>query len=814
MLTVLILGGAISRAQSEYRTAGYRYLSPLPLAPYCSQQTRFVLVRFENVPPVAVTNLAGFITVTGAVSGDHPGVTHIATDERTVIFEMSADFAANELVTVTLQPQVNPVVASGTLEAFTYQFMVTAPFPDQLPEVAGAPSAPEPPEVIPEAAYLPPAQQAGPTPGGAGSGSFAAAVISPNGVSLPKDFPTVTISVNDNPSPGYIFLETGVSNPSKYTMMLDNNGLPIWYQRGRLGDFKIQKNGTITWCVGDGLGFESYDQNFNHLNTFLTVNGFSTEGHDFEVRPSGDYLMLGYRTNLVNLSAYITGAPTRAIVREDCIQEFTAAGELIFQWRAWDYFDIRDEGGNTDFSHMNALDYDDDGNILVSSRHLSEVTKINRDTGDIMWRLSGAHNQFTFVNDEFNGTSYQHDISGLGNGHYMVFDNGVTHKPQVSRAVEYVLDLTNMTATVAWEFRDTPDKYAYWLGNAQRLPSGNTLINFVRPAYPKAIEVDTNGVKHFQLSISPNSDSYRTFRFPWTGAAAAPYLIVEPQADNVTLLFNKFGDTNVASYRIYGGISPAPTQLLATATTTLAHLTNAVNGVTNYFRVTAVSRQGVESKFSNEENLVVNLTLPGQNMVLNGDFSQGTSPWIWQVTLPAQAQWLTTGGLSHFLIGNGGIYITDLRLRQAGMKLTQGKEYTFEFDAWSAAPRTIEAKVEQNLLNGINYSGLQPLGITPATNHFSFHFTMTQPTDNSARVVFNVGALPQDVYLANVSLRERVYAPGDFNWDGCVGWSDLKVLTGQWQKALGQSADLNGDGKVDFGDFVRFANSWNGGSCP
>ncbi len=798
-----------ARAQSGAREAGYAYLSPVPGASYVSAQTRYVLVRFAQVTPAEVTNLTtGFITVTGTNSGPHAGVTHVASDGRTVIFTMSTDFDANELVTVTLNPQVAHG-ASGTVEAFEYQFMVTALMPGSLPAPALLSSA--------QGSATNRVEQGGssdgpiPGPEPSGGDALAAAAIRPNGVSVPGDFPTVVITVNSNPSPGYLFLETGVSAAAKYTMILDNNGLPIWYRRGRMWDFKIQNNGMITWCLAHGAGFPSYDQNFNYVRTYLTTNGYLTEGHDLKVQADGGYLMLGYRNNIVDLSKYYPGGSTSASVRETVIQEFTAAGELIFQWRAWDHFDIRDQPSNTDFPHMNALNIDEDGHILLSSRHLSEVTKINRDSGEIIWRLSGAHNDFTFVNDSLNGFSLQHDISALGHGHYMVFDNGNGRTPQVSRAVEYELDLTNMTATLVWQFRDTPDKYTYWQGNAQRLPTGNTLINFVRPQYPKAIEVDTNGVKHLELSLVPSSDAYRSFRFPWNGVVAVPYLIVEPQQDNITLIFNKFGDTNVAYYRIYGGTSPQPTALLATSTTTLKHLTHLQNGQHYYFRVTAVDRQGAESGYSNEENLTVNIIKPGEQMIQNGDFSQGTSSWTWTVSGGASAQWRITNGVSYFDITNGGSAVSSLQLRQVGLPLIQGKQYVFEFDAWAQGPRYIEAKVAQAVSPYVSYSGTWSPWLTPVLNHYRSVFTMQAASDFNASIVFNLGASTLDVYLDNVSLFSP--APGDFNMDRCVNYQDLAVLTGEWLKQqTNLLADLDANGRVDFKDFRLFGENWNGAS--
>ncbi len=100
---------------------------------------------------------------------------------------------------------------------------------------------------------------------------------------------------------------------------------------------------------------------------------------------------------------------------------------------------------------------DTDGHILLSSRNTSEVTKINADTGEIIWRLGGTHNQFTYVNDPLNGPRNQHAIRPLGNNRYTLFDNGNGHSPQVSRAVEYELNPTTMTATRRLAIPGNPD---------------------------------------------------------------------------------------------------------------------------------------------------------------------------------------------------------------------------------------------------------------------------------------------------------------------------------------------------------------------
>ena len=62
-----------------------------------------------------------------------------------------------------------------------------------------------------------------------------------------------------------------------------------------------------------------------------------------------------------------------------------------------------------------------------------------------------------------------------------MFDNGnfssnFTGNTNISRAVEYELDLELMTATNTWEFIRTP--YFHINGSVQRLENGNTLVNF------------------------------------------------------------------------------------------------------------------------------------------------------------------------------------------------------------------------------------------------------------------------------------------------------------------------------------------------
>ncbi|MCX6923021.1 MAG: aryl-sulfate sulfotransferase, partial [Verrucomicrobia bacterium] len=442
------------RSRDDYRSLGYVYLSPLPGAEYTPTQTRFVLVRFQNVSPTSITNLSTFIRVNGVQSGVHTGQTKIAGDGRTVIFEMTADFVANEMVTVSLTPGV-PTAAGGPVQPYLYQFVTSGHLPGLL--VSSLPGSA--PSTLAGGRDIRPAIRSDLT------ASNGVAGIMPNGVSVPSDFPWINITVNNKPDPEPIFIDNRGGNGRPYNVIFDNTGSPIWYRRmpDERRDMKVQHNGVLTMLARDnGQYFYGMNTNYQTIATYRTVNGYSVDEHELQVLADGTYFLIGLHSENVDLSRYIPGGSSSASVTEDCIQQFTPAGELIFQWRAWDYLDIASQQyvvtptNPGDFPHMNAIDVDTDGHILLSGRNTSEVTKINRDTGQIIWRLGGTHNQFTFANDPLNGPRNQHSVRSVGTNRYTLFDNGNGHSPQVSRAVEYLVNPTNMTATVIWRYPATP----------------------------------------------------------------------------------------------------------------------------------------------------------------------------------------------------------------------------------------------------------------------------------------------------------------------------------------------------------------------
>ncbi|MBN1479494.1 aryl-sulfate sulfotransferase [candidate division KSB1 bacterium] len=759
---------------------GYRYIYPKPGAMLVSPHTTIIL-RFEKTPPQAIANLSSFVQVRENNRVFH-GTTRIASDDETILFQPDTPFAFGATIRVALQPECDPQTLF-TAKKTEFQFHVigehswSAPADDQIPSLHKKQKA---------------------TVAGR-------ARIMPNGVSVPSDFPHVNVSVNKETADGYIFLNNW-RNDNPYNILFANDGSPVWYKRTNDGDrrrdFKVQRNGYITMLVRPSAGYPfgqghvAYDENFNEVKTFHAVDGCSTDEHELQVLENGNYLLLGLKNiHNVDMSQIVPGGKKSATIHETGIQEFTADGDLIFQWRAWDYFDPNDiigfctpnEADPTSnsfrFPHMNAIDIDYDGHILLSSRHLSEVTKIHRQTGEIIWRLCGANSDFEFVNDDLNGFRMQHDIRSLGNNHYTVFDNGNMHNPPQSRAVEYVLDMDKKTATLVWECRGTAERnyYTHYMGNAQRLPNNNTLINWVYANSPKAMEVTPDGEVVYSMDFVEGFNTYRTFRFPWNGVVEKPLLFVEQENNSLVLIFNKFGDKNVAYYNIYGGTTPRPTTVVDTSRVTLKKLTGLTNEQRYYFRVTAVDNAGVESDFSNEEDIFVNFVNPGQNIIRNGSFSNETENWDFTTTDATASFDVSGSGELHVQISNAGSDFRSIQVRQGDLPLVRGKTYLFEFDAYSTVNRTIEAYVERAAAPWTNYGRLNPTGLRRARQHFAYEFLMENASDFAAQIVFNCGGAAGDVFIDNVSLT---------NIDGELPFRDLPAM---WQHRDIGAVNLPGD---------------------
>lgn len=347
---------------------------------------------------------------------------------------------------------------------------------------------------------------------------------------LPSDFPATMIVNKNNPLAGSYFLSSRFFGPptsgTNYMFCVDTCGTPIFFQalNNRGSDFRRQPNGYLTHFPGDQGVFIQYDSSYNVMREYA-ANGSITDMHELLIEEDGSYWILTKQLHLVDMSVIVSGGNPQATVEENIIQHLDYSGNILFQWNSLNHIPVTDCDQNfvdltasyIDYIHINALDLDTDGNLLISSRHLNEITKINVSTGNIIWRWGGNKNQFTFINDD-NGFYGQHSIRGHNGGIYTLFDNGNWHIPPRSRGLEYTIDEVNMTATLLNEFI-TNDGLSYTdaMGHMQRTDDGGSLIGWAANTQGYVLtDYKPDGSKALDImNLDTNLISYRAYKYQW-----------------------------------------------------------------------------------------------------------------------------------------------------------------------------------------------------------------------------------------------------------------------------------------------------------
>jgi hypothetical protein len=265
------------------------------------------------------------------------------------------------------------------------------------------------------------------------------------------------------------------------------------------------------------------DDAYNIVDNWAMQNGYWTDWHEFQLLSEegheGNALVMAHDPQFVDMSQIVPEGDTNAIVMGWVIQEQDINKNVIFQWRSWDHYLITDAHEHVDLTessidpfHGNAIEVYSGNELLLSARNLNEITKINWNTGDIIWRFGGNNNMFEFVNDTL-GFSMQHDCRRLENGNLSLFDNGTYHPDNISSFIEYAMDEVNFKATLINRFQHIPDAYGKIMGNAQESDDGNIIVGWGSSSEPAITEFDTNGEILAEINIE--SINYRAYRFPW-----------------------------------------------------------------------------------------------------------------------------------------------------------------------------------------------------------------------------------------------------------------------------------------------------------
>jgi hypothetical protein len=491
------------------QNVSYSYISPVPGSRFINPENNIAIRHGDKFETSSVRS--SIISVRGSVRGKIEGTVKLSMDERTIIFIPDEPYSYNETIYIEVNGGVR-TISGLELQELAFDFKVKEQ--DNT-------------EILNEYYRTLDENHTLSYQNSSSTNSF----TRNSNLNLPEDFPEITIMEFDNPSPGYTYYQSYYTDEDiYYLMVLDNYGTPVFYRKWdrTLRDFRktVQEKMLHAQRERDDATLNCYyvlDKWYDLIDTLLMGNGYQVDPHDAELFENGNRLMFAYDPQPYAMDTVVPGGDPNATVIGLVIQELDAADNVIFQWRSWDHYkitDVYDEYDLTratvDYVHGNALEMDTDSNFLVSCRHMNEITKIDRNTAEVIWRfgLNAENNMFSFDNDT-NGFYYQHDVNRIANGHITIHDNGNYHDPQFSQAVEYEIDEVNMTAHLVWNYINTPDTYGRAQGSSQRLPDNNTIICWGNSFPIMVTETDYNKNKTWELSMEEGHRQYRVHKYNW-----------------------------------------------------------------------------------------------------------------------------------------------------------------------------------------------------------------------------------------------------------------------------------------------------------
>lgn len=493
----------------NYCFAQFNYIHPLPGSAMHHPEATIILKHGNLIESASVLDKS-LVEIHGSLSGAHSWTSRLSDDNKTVVIKPFPAFAYGEKVFVTVQSRLRTkagAVVEGTSFTFSIMNEISAEQREQArlglmkmeSEHAQLPQLKEEEDIYPL-----------------------------------DSMPSYTININNNPAPGQLFFTSHKENTTSnwFSTIINNDGSIVWARDQANGgvDFKINESGYLTYYFAGW--WVVMDSNFNKLDSFQCVNGYAieTDSHDFMMYPDGHVFLLAKNLQIMDMTPY--GGIQNASVYGLVIQELDASKNLVFEWRSWDHFQVTDANAFTpltnaivNYCHGNSIEKDFDNHLMISCRNMNELTKINHETGDIIWRMGGDNNQFTFVNDNIpQHFQSQHDLRRLANGNILIYNNGNQLPVQISSAKEYALDEVNKIATLAWYY-EHPDVngnkvFSGATGNAQRLPNGNTLIDWglatSSKGLPNFTEVDPDKNIVWEMTFdSIGYKSYRIHKYEW-----------------------------------------------------------------------------------------------------------------------------------------------------------------------------------------------------------------------------------------------------------------------------------------------------------
>jgi arylsulfate sulfotransferase len=342
---------------------------------------------------------------------------------------------------------------------------------------------------------------------------------------LPAFMPEIDIKKIDRNrmEPGFHLVDQLIANYGKfltYTIMFDDNGVIRWYM-------DMSSMGQITYTP-----YRLQNGNWLYL-TWIDIIEVNDLGKVISQQKMWNYAGDHDLVELDNGRILMGGSKKDAFIMRES-QPYNSRFDFVVEWdlaankatREWDLRKVLDVDRtvyppdfsldfNSDWYHINSIDYNDKDKSLVVSGRNQGVLKVDYDN-NLKWILA-AHRQWgragfdgkgidtreylltaidtegnpypepvqngSEAHEDFEWPTGQHAVTVLENGNILLFDNGLLRNFQkgatYSRAVEYEIDEEKRTIKQVWQFGKVEglNMYSAITSDVDVLPAtGNRLV--------------------------------------------------------------------------------------------------------------------------------------------------------------------------------------------------------------------------------------------------------------------------------------------------------------------------------------------------
>lgn len=389
--------------------------------------------------------------------------------------------------------------------------------------------------------------------------------------------PAVTVTASSPATaPGYVFAAPYSGPGQDGPMIFDDAGNLVWFKglpnNTKATDLQVQQYAgqpVLSWWQGyippQGFGLGEIvvlNSSYQVLFHVRAGNGYQADLHDFHLQPDGTALLTVFNTIHCDLSH--SGGPSDGALTDSVFQEVDLHTRLVRrEWHSTDHISLSQSNSSAgsasaawpyDYFHINTVEPRQDGNFLVSSRNTSALYVLNSQTGQVTLQIGGKHSGVRMGSGT--STAYQHDSEELPNGEISIFDNGgVPMVHSQSRGIIVAIDPRTKTETLVAQYEHSRPLRAGSQGNLQTLENGNLFVGW--GAEPYFSEFTAQGTMIFDAHLPHSTESYRGYRFQWTGTPAEPPAVAASAGSSgVTAYASWNGATTVVSWQVLGGPDP------------------------------------------------------------------------------------------------------------------------------------------------------------------------------------------------------------------------------------------------------------------